>query len=180
MALFLFEGAQRVAPFYHKVLPHPKNVLGLLMKENLIGTRAFLSKRLQRVAPFYHPSTYQFSTLEKTKLCHHPTLSSVLSTRHGRQRITPFDHFSQLSHSRGSNFHSLSSPGFLTPKMTELREPLQSRLIIGLDFAVTLSSPECCWTLFAIPSEQTVELKMANVEQTQKMISFVTCEISLG
>ena len=34
-----------------------------------------------------------------------------------------------------------------------------SRLIIGLNFAVTRSSPESCWSLFAIVSEQTEELK---------------------
>ena len=55
------------------------------------------------------------------------------------------------------------------------------RLIIGLDFAVTLSSPDSFCVLFDITSEQTAELKwLANVEQTQKMIPFVTCEISLG
>ena len=33
------------------------------------------------------------------------------------------------------------------------------RLIIGRDFAVTRSSPESCCDLFAIASEQTLELK---------------------
>ena len=32
---------------------------------------------------------------------------------------------SQLSHSSDSDFHSFSSPRFLTPKMTDSREPLQ-------------------------------------------------------
>ena len=54
------------------------------------------------------------------------------------------------------------------------------RLIIGRDFAVTRSSLESCCNLFAVASEQTVELKMADIEQTQQMIPFVTCEISLG
>ena len=36
------------------------------------------SKKSQRVAPFHHPSICQLSTLERTKLCHHPILSSVL------------------------------------------------------------------------------------------------------
>ena len=76
-------------------------------ERNLIGTRVSLPKRRQRVSPFYHPSIHQLSTLEKTKLCHRPTLSSVLSTsfkqivcggavtrdlRHGRQRVAPFYH----------------------------------------------------------------------------------------
>ena len=36
---------------------------------------------------------------------------------------------------------------------------LAIRLIFGRDFAVTRSSPESCCSLFAIASEQTVELK---------------------
>ena len=55
------------------------NVLGLLMR-NLIGTRVSLPKKRQWVSPFYHPSIHQLSTLEKTKLCHRPTLSCVLGT----------------------------------------------------------------------------------------------------
>ena len=41
---------------------------------------------------------------------------------------------------------------------------------MGLDFAVTLSSPASFCVLF--------DIEMANVEQTQKMIPFITCEIS--
>ena len=55
--------------------------------------------------PFYHPSIHQLSTLEKTKLCHRPILSSVLGTSfqrifcggaltrdlcHGQQLVSPF------------------------------------------------------------------------------------------
>ena len=72
--------------------------------------------------------------------------------RHGRQRVAPFYHISQLSHSRDSDFQSLSSPGFLTPKMTGLTESLATRLIIGLDFAVTLSSLDSFCVLFDITS----------------------------
>ena len=36
---------------------------------------------------------------------------------------------------------------------------LALRLIIGRGFAVTRSSPESCFDLFAIASEQTAELK---------------------
>ena len=42
---------------------------------------------------------------------------------------------------------------------------------MGLDFAVTLSSPASFCVLF--------DIEMANVEQTQKMIPFITCDISL-
>ena len=57
---------------------------------------------------------------------------------------------------------------------------LARRLIIGRDFAVTRSARESCCSLFAMASEQTVGLKMADIEQTQQMIPFVTCEISFG
>ena len=87
-----------------------------------------------------HLIIHQLSTLEKTKLCHRPILSSVLSTRfqqivcggalardcrHGRQRVAPFYHITQLSHSRETDLHGFSSPGFLTSRMTDSRESLQ-------------------------------------------------------
>ena len=83
VALLLFEGSQRVAPFYHEVLPRSQWIALFHRARSsheriLIGTRVSLPNRRQKVAPFYHPSIYQLSTLEKTKLCHHPTLSSVL------------------------------------------------------------------------------------------------------
>ena len=80
VALLRFEHTQRVAPFYHEVLPLLKYRAGSSHERNLIGTRVSLPKRLQWVAPFCHPSIHQLSTLEKTKLCHRPILSSVLCT----------------------------------------------------------------------------------------------------
>ena len=41
------------------------------------------------------------------------------------QRVAPFYPLSQRSHSKDSDFHSFSSPGFLTPKMRDSRVPLQ-------------------------------------------------------
>ena len=99
----------------------------------MIETRVLLFDGKQRVSPFYHPSIHQISTLEKTKLCHRPTVSSVLSAsfqqivcggaltrdlRHGRQPVAPFYHISQLS-TPETDFQSFM------PKMTELRGPLQ-------------------------------------------------------
>ena len=52
---------------------------------------------------------------------------------------------------------------------------LAIRLIIGRDIAVTRSSPESCASLFAIVSDQTVELKWLVLN-----IPFITCEISFG
>ena len=103
----------------------------------MIGTRVSLPESKQRVSPFYHPSIQQLSTLEKTKLCHRPILSSVLSTSfqqiacggalardlcHSQQRVSPFYHISQLSHSRDSDFQNF----------TGLREPLQSDSSLAL------------------------------------------------
>ena len=86
------------------------------------------------ISPFTHCGIHQLSTLEKTKLCHRPILSSLLSTSfqriacgalacdlcHGQQRVSPFYHIPQLSHSKDSDFHNFSSLDFLMPKMTEL------------------------------------------------------------
>ena len=44
------------------------------------------------------------------------------------------------------------------PKMTRVEGELAIRLIIGLDFAVTLSSPDSSCVLFDITSEHSVEL----------------------
>ena len=136
----------------------------------------------QRVSPFYHPSIHQLSTLEKTKLCHHPNLSSVLITSfqqiacggalardwcHGRQRLSPFYHISQLSHSRDSDFHSFSSSKLSDAKDDRIEGALAIRLIISLDFAVTRSSPDS-FASFSTSRQNTRRTEMANVEQTQK------------
>ena len=54
-----------------------------------------------------------------------------------------------------------------------------TKFIIGFDFAVTLSSPESFCVLFDITSRQLVEMKWL-IMNRQKMIPFITCEISLG
>ena len=56
----------------------------------------------------------------------------------------------------------------------------ETKFIIGFGFAVTLSSRESFCVLFDITSEQLVELKWLMLKQTQKMIPFITCEVSLG
>ena len=142
---------------------------------------------------FLRSVIHQF-TLEETKLSLCPTLSSVLSTsfqqivcggapthdlRHGRQRVAPFYHLSQHKHSKDSDFHGFSSPGFLTPKMTELRGPCNKthhwpRLRCDSFFN--------CFLLrsFRHHFRTNFITEMANFEQTQKMIPFITCEISFG
>ena len=53
-------------------------VLGLLMKETWLGLVCLSPRSHNGLPPFHHPSICQLSTLEKTKLCYHATLSSVL------------------------------------------------------------------------------------------------------
>ena len=114
----------------------------------MIETRVLLPEGKQRVSPFYHPSIPQLSTLEKTKLCHRPILSSLLSSSfqqiaggglardlcHGQQRVSPFYHISQLAYSEDFDFHNFSSPGFSDAEDDRLEGALAIKLIIGLDF----------------------------------------------
>ena len=107
---------------------------GLRMRETWLELMCPCPRGDRRVSPFYHPSIHQLSTLEKTKLYHRPTLSSVLSTElptklfvevHWLVTCVTADnglhrsiHISQLSHSKDYDFHSFSSLGFMMPKMT--------------------------------------------------------------
>ena len=68
----------------------------------MIETRVLLPEGKQRVSEFHRPSIHQISTLEKSKLCHRPILSSLLSSNfqhiagggltrdlcHGQQRVS--------------------------------------------------------------------------------------------
>ena len=54
------------------------------------------------------------------------------------------------------------------------------KFIIGLDFAVTLSSPDSFCVLFNITSENSAELKWLLLNKHKKMIPFITFEITLG
>ena len=55
----------------------------------------------------------------------------------------------------------------------------ETKFIIGFDFAVTLSSPASFCVLFDIRFKTIGRTEMADVEQTQKMIPLITCEMSL-
>ena len=139
----------------------------------MIETLVLLFEGKQRVSPFHHPSIHQLSTLEKTKLSHRPILSSLLSACferigggggardlwHGQQRVSPFCHISQLAYLEDFDFHNFSSPGFLNAEDDRVEGALAIEIIIGLDFAVTLSSPDSSCVLFDIISEQSVEMK---------------------
>ena len=85
-------------------------------------------------------------------------------------------HICQLAYTEDFDFHNFSSPSFLMQKMTELREPLQS----NSSLVFTLSSPDSFCVLFDITSETICRTEMACAKQTQKMIPFVMCEMSIG
>ena len=53
------------------------------------------------------------------------------------------------------------------------------KFIIGLDFAVTLSSPDSFCVLFDITSEHSAELKWLMLNKHKKIVPFISCEISL-
>ena len=171
--LLLFEDQHRVSPIFHEVLPHSQRIARFHHDEfprerNQVGILVSLSKKLHRVSPVVRTSQYQFSTLEKTKHGHYPTLNSVLSARHGRQRVAPVYPFSQLSHSRGSGVHSFSSPGFLTPTLTELKEPLQQGSSLASTSLWLFLHPEFLCVLFDITSEQSVELKWLMLDRHER------------
>ena len=92
----------------------------------------------------------------------------------------PFYHISQLAYSEDFDFSYLVFTRLSDAEDDRAEGALAIKLIIGFDFAVTLSSPDSSCVLFDINSEQSVELKWLIFKQTQKMIPFVTCEISLG
>ena len=56
----------------------------------------------------------------------------------------------------------------------------ETKFIIGFNFAVTFSSPESFCVFFDITSAQYVELNWLLLNKTQKMIQFITYEVSLG
>ena len=59
-----------------------------------------------------------------------------------------------------------------------LTRHLDTKFVIGFDFAVTLSSLASYCVLFDIALTLLMELN-GYVEQTQKMVPLITCEISL-
>ena len=112
----------------------------------------------------------------------HSILSSLMSSASTTGR--PFYDAAQFRELRGNWLSCLVFPGLSdavegsTPGVLSLHR--ETKFIIGFDFAVTLSSPESFCVLFDITSEQSSRTEMANVKQTQKMIPFITCEVSLG
>ena len=82
---------------------------------------------------------------------------------HGKQQISPFYHTAQLAHSEDFDFSCLVFTG-LSDAVDDRADGGLSmlraiKLIIGLDFAVTFSSPDSFCVLFDITSEHSAKLK---------------------
>ena len=125
----------------------------------------------QRVFPFYHPSIHQTSTLEKTKIYQYSILGSLMNVRfqrvggardscHGKQRVSCSIVLLSLRTQRTLTFASGLHQAFWCSRWQRWWSafPASRDQIVGLDFAVTLSSPESFCVLFDITSEHSAEL----------------------
>ena len=152
----------------------------------------FLPEGKQRVAPFYHPSIHQLSTLEKTKLCHHPTLSSSLKTCfqrlacgglardlcHGQQRVSRSVIFLSLHTQKTLTFVTYLHQAFWCRRWQSWGSPWNQThhwSWLCCDSSFTCIFLHSFWHHVRAISRT----EIANVGQTQKMIPFITCEVSL-
>ena len=132
-----------------------------------------------RVSPFLLPTFHQISTLEKTASRHCPILSSLMSWR--PSQVSPFLVAAHSTSSEVFDFQFLFSPGFLMQSKQARLDPLRCIARPNSSSALIL-----LWLVFICiflcsfrHRFKTIGgTEMANVEQTQKMILFVTCEIS--
>ena len=139
----------------------------------------------QRVSPFYHPSIHQFSTLEKTKLWVRAFNKLLV--------VVPWRVICVTANNgcpRSIIFLSFRTPGTLT-FITSLPRAFWCRRWQSWGSPCNQTyhwSWLCCDSFFTWVFLRSFwhhcrincRTEMANVEQTQKMIPFVTCEISLG
>ena len=173
LGALLLEGKQQVSPFYRDLFPL-REWRSCVHERNVFETCALLLEGKQLVSPFYHPSIHQISTLEKTKFYQYSILNSLMSLIfqrvggardwcHGKQQVSTFYQTSQLAHSEDFDF--------LVWVFTGLSDAVDDRadgglsmlraikLISGLHFALTLSSPDSFCVLFDIASRLLMELK---------------------
>ena len=95
-------------------------------------------------------------------------------------RVSPYLFAAHLTSSEvRSDFQIWFSDADEASTIGSLSRHLDTKFIIGFDFAVTLSSPASFCVLFDIGLGLLNATEMADVKQTQKMIPFITCEISL-
>ena len=80
---------------------------------------------------------------------------------HGKQRVFPFYRISQFADSEEFDFRVWFSTRFLSLHRA-------TKIVVGSDFAVTLSSPESVYVLFDITSEHSAELKWLMLNQHKR------------
>ena len=137
--------------------------------------------RLQQVALFYLPSIHQISTLEKTNPCQLPLwvtwwVSVLDRSPCSQMLLSPWAQRS-LTFISGSHraFRCCGCKHVRIP-FAASRDQIHHRLRFCCDFFFT-------WIFLRSFRHhfRTIDwTEMANVIQTQKMIPFITCEVSLG
>ena len=89
-----------------------------------------------------------------------------------KQRVSPFYRTSQLADSEDFDFRVRFSPGFSAAVEDSADGALSLlraiKFIIGLDSAVTLSSPDSFCVLFDISSEHSAELKWLKLNKLKR------------
>ena len=135
-----------------------------------------------RVAQFYHevlPRSPRTALFHRAGSSHERNLIGTrVSFTKKLQWVAPFHHLSQLSNSKDSDFQSFFN-WLSDVEDGRFEGALPIKLIIGLDFAVNLPSPDSFLCSFRHHFRTLCRTAIA-VEQTPKMIPFVTCEISFG
>ena len=137
--------------------------------------------RIQQVALLYLPSIHQISTLEKTNSCQHSTLSNLMSKRPSQVSL-----FLDAAHSTSSDvndFHIWFSPAFWCSRRQRGGSPFTA----SRD-QIHHWSRFCCDSFFTWIFLRSFRhyfrticgTEMADAKQTQKMIRYITCEVSLG
>ena len=111
-------------------------------------------KKFSQVSLIDRAPQLHFSTLEKTKIDHNPLLNNLVVTVSQVSLIDrlPRQIFQDL------DIHTRVLSGFYEVEDDTTEGILAVKFIIGLDFAVTRSSPDSCWARSAIAAVQTVEL----------------------
>ena len=135
-----------------------------------------------RFFPFLLPTFHQISTLEKTIFRRHSNLSSLMSYR--PSQVSPILVAAHSTSSEVFDFHIWFSPGFLCSRGKHVRIPYAaSRDQIHHRLRFCCDSFFTCIFLRSSRHRHRFALvdgaEMADVEQTQKTIPFITCEISL-
>ena len=195
MALLLFERSQRVAPFYHEVLPRSQLIAlfhraGSSHERNLIGTRVSFPRGHNGLPRSTTHRSVSFALLRRPSLVIIPLWEACWERALSRLFVIIVRHGSWVAAHNGLT-RSILSLSFRTLGMLisiasllrafwrwgwhVRRHPL---VAISLWLVLLLNLVVC--NLFCHGFRTNCRTEMADIEQTQHMIPFVTCEISFG